>query len=196
MRLFKSVVLLAVCTAVSGCAANMVSSHKAEGYDGKINKLAVFVVDFQPGSESYANGTKTESGRPRSDLSAKMATNARELMSALRDNLPGLINQSGLQETFAVIQSSQISRLAVDDPNRKALVIRASQIRGSCSSGGCVTRISLKTEIYDVTLHKSVWTAETNVGQSTIFDGPINADHVREYWKLIYDKLRQDGLIA
>lgn len=181
----------------------MVSSHKADGYTGTIDDVAVFVVDFSPGTKTFTESTSHASTYGNASLASSLtskastgtSTGARDLMEAIRETLPDLMIQSGLHPTFSVIQKGQ-TNLKVNGPGQKAIVIQMTQIRSSCNTGGCVTRILLKTEVFDLKLRKSVWDAEANVGQSTILDGPIGADNVRAYWKLIYDKLKQDGLVA
>lgn len=195
MRRCRALGWLFVAVILGSCAANIKSSHKADGYSDRLGAVDVFIVDFGPTSESYLSGNMHSQGnRSQSDMSRRMQSSASQLMAAFQSTLPVLLTENGLQPTLSVIQKSQ-NRLSVTEPNRKALLIRMTQIKTTCSSGGCVTRVSLKTEIIDPALQKTVWTAEADVAETTIFD-KMDAENVKAYWKLIYGRMKQDGLVA
>jgi len=203
VRPYKLLPCLLLVASLASCAAAMTSSHKTDGYVGTIDDVAVYVVDFGPTSKAFFDATSHSStfgnallaSNMRSKASSSTVDGAHDLMVALRDTLPGLMAQSGLHPTFYIIEKGD-THLSINDPNRKAIVIQMTGIRSDCNGVGCTTRVTLKTEVFDPKLQKSVWDAEASVGQTSIFDGPIGADNVRAYWKLIYDKLKQDGLVA
>jgi hypothetical protein len=194
---FHLSLLAALALTLGGCAAQLESTQKAEGYTGTIRQVAVFIVDFGPGSETYATGSQSQRGTASASLEAneKMATAATQMMAELRKTLPGLMTDAGLNPSLTVIQKSD-SKLQVDGPDTKAIVIRATRLAASCANHSCVARMTLTTEVFDPKLQKRVWTTVAKVGERTTFDHNITADHVREYWKVIYDQLRKDGLVA
>jgi hypothetical protein len=209
---------------LSACAAQMTGSAKAPGYNGKLGKAALFYLDNRlelactavvvqdsglPTSSVRYSDRRVECARdPRAlqKLSAAQAT----LVQAMSDNLPDIMVASGVDVRWTVIAQREVVSPIVSThyfslvppselEGRNALLIYPREFLLECDTNACTATVTLETDMVDLKLREVVWASRVAVRESSAVltkDGAFDAEAVANFWKLISEKLKADGLFG
>jgi hypothetical protein len=216
--------ILCLAALLSACSAQMTGSAKAPGYNGKLNKAALFYLDNRrelactamvvqdsglPTSSVRYSDRRVDCARdPRAlqKLSAAQAT----LTQAMSDNLPEIMVASGIDVRWTVIAPHEVVSPVVSThyfslvppselEGRNALLIYPREFLLECDANACTATVTLETDMVDLKLREVVWASRVSVRESSAVltkDGVFDAEAVANFWKLVSEKLKTDDLLG
>lgn len=210
---------------LAACAAQLTGSAKAPGYNGKLGKVALFYLDNRTQLACTA-AVVQESGLPTSSVRysdrrvdclrdprahQKLEASQANLVRVMGDKLPDIMAASGVDARWTVIARHEVVSPIVSThyfslvpqaeiEGRNALLVYPKEFFLECDTIACTATVTLETDMVDLKLREVVWVSRITIreGSGTLLqkDSTFDADGAANFWKLVSDKLKADGLFG
>jgi hypothetical protein len=174
---------------VVGCTPIMLNAKKADGYQGVITNLLIFVPDPADLKSTRTTSSGLGSSRPTNSLTKAVV----DLQTSLKQRLPQYLTDKGLPAKLSNVTQIEARQLNAPQSSHWLSIVPVSS-SSSCYGGSCQAKVRVEANLRDLSSDAVVWTGVIDVPEASAFNR-IDAGSVDRVGSLLMDTFRTQKLL-